>query len=196
MTSIKLDRRKIIGLAAGFASSSFLMPFEIAIADGLNDWLTTPIPGSAGRRNPDRSGTLPTDTFNMLWALFRRIGKVWELGQFTTIDRSTLQNMLALKTVELPSYFSEYRAGAEVIQTAIDALDSRADAFDLLIGGEFRAADLGRTRLGRLRRHVISELVTFQVSHGGFRRFGYKNYRGHMGGQFTDPANPPYRAAN
>lgn len=194
MKSIELDRREAVCLTAGFAISAVALPSRIAIADELHEWLATVVAGETGLRDPARTGTMSAEEFDAFWALFERIGELWELSAFTTIDRTALRDMLDLKAESPPSYFTEYRAGAKAIRHTLDRIDSRTGAFDLLITGTFDADEIAATRLGRLRRHVVGELITLQVSHGGFRRFGYKNYRGYMGGVFSDPDDLPYRS--
>jgi hypothetical protein len=50
------------------------------------------------------------------------------------------------------------------------------------------------TRLGRLQKFVIGEFLELQMAYGGFRVFGYRNYRGYAGGPLSDSARPPYRS--
>ncbi len=180
-------------LTAGFALSSIVLPSRIAIAETLHDWLMAPVVGDDGLRRSELTGELSSQAFDLLWALFERIGALWELSAFTTIDRTALRDVFDLKAGETPSYLTEYIEGAEVVRHTIDRLGNGAEGLDLLIAGKFDGADIAVTRLGRLRRHVMGELITLQVSHGGFRRFGYANYRGYKAGPFSDPDNLPYR---
>ena len=194
MRHVEIDRRQFGRLTVGLAFVGSTLPFQIAIADDLSHWLLEKVTPDGQRRADAIVGTVSSATFDRLWWTFERIADIWELSSFLTMDKSDLENMVALKSEERPSYLAEYDAGAAVIDRAIDSMADRNKALDLLISGRFPETYLLNSRLGQFRTYVVWEFMSLAVSQGGFKRFGYENYRGFMAGSFTDRDDLPYRA--
>lgn len=193
MKNIRLDRRQVLLLSASAIVALPILPTAVAIADELNDFLLTRVEGPDGLRLPAATGKLSADSFDDLYDVFSYVLMLWEMDKDADISKDDLREMLALKSMSEPSYFTEYMEAVRAIRYARLKSSSPASAYQVLILGEFAVPSIGSTRLGRLRQHVLNELVTYAVVFGGFRKFGLANYRGFMGGPFTDPDNPPFR---
>ncbi len=134
-------------------------------------------------RRPGAVGVLSVGEKHGLWAMFQYIGQAWETAAFCRLDRAGLDGIVDLKTGAAPSYLAEYRAAlarfAVLKQDGEEALALRRLFFE-----ETDA---------RLRQLVLAELIELHLAYGGFRALGYRNYRGYMGGSFSDPKRAPYR---
>ncbi|MCZ6664261.1 MAG: hypothetical protein O7B81_03040 [Gammaproteobacteria bacterium] len=170
----------------------FVGPRVVFASPDLDAWLAEIVSDQPLMRQPLRTGKLRRDDLNALEAISAQIVVSWdfeghsEYGDYLTDD-------LGLKTEEAPSYLTEYEEAAEVWRRTTAEMDNDLDAFWLLLTHGSVADERGRA--GRVKTFVLSELITYHVVHGGFRRFGYKNYNGYISGQFSDHQNLPYRGA-
>lgn len=139
----------------------------------------------AGMRQPTVVGTLTDVESSEMWRLFSYIGDAWQNGAYCRIDSaSMLRPVLNAKTRATPSYLTEYRIAIDVLRE----LRRRYGDQEALRRFFFDQPDLC------VKQYTVAELLNLQVSQGGFRRFGYVNYAGFMGGPFDNPAHLPYRS--
>ena len=188
-----LTRREFHNLTVSLALPFvFVGPSVVFASPDLDAWLAEIVSDQPLMRQPLRTGKLRRDDLNALEAISAQIVVSWdfeghsEYGDYLTDD-------LGLKTEEAPSYLTEYEEAAEVWRRTTAEMDNDLDAFWLLLTHGSVADERGRA--GRVKTFVLSELITYHVVHGGFRRFGYKNYNGYISGQFYDHQNLPYRGA-
>ena len=134
-------------------------------------------------RDPDKPGTLDADERDVLWRLFATIGQVWNNAADCTLDRAGFEEVLDLKTSRAPSYLTEYREAVTRLRT----LCRNGEETAVLQRLYFEKGE------DRLRRFVLAEFIQLQMAYGGFRSLGYRNYKGYMGGMFSDPGRLPYR---
>jgi len=161
-----------LGLSAWFSSGSLAL--RLVAADDLDS-----------PRNPTLTGRLRPQEVRDLWSLFEYIGSAWDGAGFCTISsESALRPILDQKTGLAPSYLTEYRRAVKTFRELRDQFGQEEGLRRFF----FTSDD------PFLRRYVVLELLTLQVAFGGFRRFGYKNYAGFMGGPFDDPGHLPYRS--
>jgi hypothetical protein len=143
-------------------------------------------------RNPNQVGSLHSRDFRELWSIFYYIGRKWEDGQFCIVNEKGLTHALRTKTIFMPSYLTEYRKAAEILRCLKTELDEQK-ALEQLFFVPPGVSTFFSSRLGHIRKFVISEFIRYQVSQGAFRKFGYVNYRGYSGGRYADPSHLPYR---
>ena len=186
-----MDRRTFILAAAAAAMG---LDATWAQAPDLDAWLLAEVTGPPGPRDAARVGSLARRDHRLLLGFFRHIGKRWELAAASGVGDRHFASLTSHKTEQRPSYLAEYHEAAVIIAEVRARTGSLDEAYErLLVPVDLPGFSL-HTRLGRAQRFVSSELITWIVCQGGFRRFGYANYRGFMGGLFT-AVPPPYRQA-
>jgi hypothetical protein len=87
------------------------------------------------------------------------------------------------KTTQEPSSLTEYRETLAIFRS-LRREHGEAEALSKLFSLDTSSP---------AHKYVLSEFITLQVIRGGFRKFGYVNYQGAMGGTFNNPAQLPYR---
>lgn len=105
----------------------------------------------------------------------------WEFSNMESYPDS-LTGILKIKTNEKPSYLEEYRNAALLIEEAKPRFNSKNEMFIHLLFNGRDQEDMIGTRLGRARQFVFDEIIRHIVANGGFRRFGFVNYKGYIGG--------------
>lgn len=156
------------------------------------------VPGSPALRLPATVGAPEPAVEAALWGLFVRIAARWEMTGQVDLDEPGFREILRLRSAGAPSYLTEYREAARLLGELAPAPADGAghDGFDQLFARPVGVADFALTRLGRLQSYVVGEFLELQVAFGGFRAFGYRNYRGFAGGPLSDPARLPYAPAD
>lgn len=111
------------------------------------------------------------------------------LGIKTSEDfsKTDLVRILRAKCNQSPSVFAEYSLLSDLFRTA-NLLIEKELVWPLMLLGVHDDLTANST-LNRLRFHVLHELLDFCVTIGeGFKSFGkLDNYRGFMGGLYSDP---------
>ena len=138
---------------------------------------TSELPG------PQTTGVLTPSDKDGMWQIFNHIGKLWQSSRYCMLTRTDFDVILDLKTSRPPSYLTAYRGALTRLRSLSGNFGAEKALNKLFSGGEDES----------LRRHVLAELIELQLANGGFRVFGYENYRGFMGGSFSDKEKPPYR---
>lgn len=139
----------------------------------------------AGMRQPATTGVLTGLESREMWSLFAYVGDAWDNGRYCRINsESLLRPVLDAKTSATPSYLTEYRIAIGVLR------ELRRQYGDQEALRRFFFAQPDPC----VQQYTVAEFLNLQVAQGGFRRFGYVNYAGFMGGPFDDPARLPYRS--
>lgn len=139
----------------------------------------------AGPDHPERTGLLSEPEAAAMWSMFAFIGREWDTARFCRITSPTgLRPVLDAKTTIAPSYLTEYRRAAAALGALVRQYGPEAGMRRFFFSNPDACT-------GQM---VVSELVMLQVAQGGFRRFGYVNYAGFMGGPYDDPLRLPYRS--
>lgn len=186
-----MDRRTFILAAAAAAiglKANWVFPAE------LDDWLLEEVSQTPNLRSPLQLGNLTYEQSQLLYGLFLHIGKTWEMSNVSEIQEWHFSDLIENKTTQSPSYLTEYIEAVNIIVKIQNQGVGLIEAYTRLLFPLDRPELFIKTRLGRAQKFVSSELIIWYVSQGGFKRFGYKNYRGFMGGPFTT-SPPPYRGA-
>ncbi len=188
MRELRIDRRRLLklGLSAGALGALPLACLRV----GQNDVaaLLEFVGNSDRPTQPERTGVLSEDAFEVLSSLSRYVDQAWELGADMALYRDRLHADLRFKTSEVPSYLTEYESAVGLFHRVAARTAEVEQVWASLLFSEVEAADLASTRLGRARRFVFSELITHQVPMSeAFRSFGLWNYRGYFGGSYMAP---------
>jgi len=148
---------------------------------------------SPGLRAPQLTGRADDGLLRPLWWLATQIAARWQLAEFVDLTEDAFAQFIDAKTRKAPSYLTEYRAAGRILADVEIEMRSRDDALDRILARPAGFRDFALTRIGRLQKFVVAEIIELQLASGGFRAFGYRNYRGFPGGPLADPAHPPYR---
>jgi hypothetical protein len=140
--------------------------------------------------DPDKIGTLTPDQKKDMWNIFAYIGQRWQNASFNTVRPTQLDKTLDLKTQHTPSYYTEYTSASTLLHQLIRKLSSLEAALQYL----FTHAGSDSNQQQHAYTYVVSEFILLQVALGGFRKWGYVNYKGYAGGPFNNPSKLPYRA--
>jgi hypothetical protein len=144
------------------------------------------LPADVAVRNEERIGVPDPAVVAGLWHLARLLAARWDLTASLTIREADFVRFVTAKTSEPPGYLTEYEAAVATHRAAGEDVGALFEA-------RFRTSRAETEAFARLHRFVIREFLEWLVANGGFRRFGYVNYRGFSGGPLGDPARPPYR---
>ena len=137
---------------------------------------------AASPREPTQTQSLPKESKDVLWTIFQFIGKTWRNGSFCTLDRRDFDAIIDLKTEQPPSYAAEYRHAIAVFHRLREVHGEDQALHGLFFNHPDQA----------VKKFVIAELIELQLVHGGFRLFGFRNFKGFMGGPFGLQTRPPY----
>jgi hypothetical protein len=186
-------RRSVILGAAAATGAGLLLFLQPALRrTRFVDSVLRKVSGAPGLRTPELTGEAPEAVVRQLWLLFTRLADRWQMR--VDLGETGFRQFIREKTTLPPSYLTEYRQAAAVLEEVELAMESDPSAFDQLFVVPLELPGFGATRLARLQQFVIGEFLELQLAFGGFRAFGYRNYRGFTGGPLSDPARPPYRS--
>ena len=139
-----------------------------------------------------RLALVSPDVFEPLYLLFTHIGRHWDNLPEPERYRSELFVFVQNRINLYPIYQSYYSIASEIILSLSAELGERA-CFEKIFTDPFANMPPVDSDLSILRQKVSNEFIDFQLSIGGFRAFGAKNYPGYIGGSYI-PAQPvPYR---
>ncbi len=188
MNNLNIDRRQFlkIGLSSGVLA---ILPFGcVEVSDDDFSELLKFVSDSSLPVNDKRTGKLSDADFDTLSTLCKYVNQAWELTSDLGEYLQRLKGDLEPKTMEEPSYLTEYEHAVELINLLIRRSDSVEQAWSSLLFSEFEADNFESTKIGRARNFVFTEIVTHQVPLSeGFKSFGLSNYRGYFGGPYTSP---------
>lgn len=136
----------------------------------------------------DQELFLTKEIIATLWQLFINIGKYWQ--NMTEEESKELYHKWRIFIYNRihfnPDYIAEYENAANVI----DSLGDKA--FEIIFTDPAANIAPPTTKLARTRQLISNEFIALQLSLGGFKSFGAKNYNGYFGG-INKKGFPPYR---
>lgn len=133
--------------------------------------------------DPGRTGLLRHEQKDTLWTIFSHIGERWQNETFNNLTRAEFDRMLDLKTSRRPSYYTEYTSAVSFLDELSSRTGNTGSAVEKLFDDGYGDGDLQRHAYS----YVVSEFIRLHVACGGFRKWGYLNYRGYAGGSFSNP---------
>lgn len=189
----KLDRRQLI-LGGAALGTGLLIYWQADLRPGdLQEKLLRKVGGSTTLRAPDATGLVSDALATQLWLLFQRTGTRWRLWESVSMDRPAFERVIRQKTVQKPSYLTEYREAGQILDELEPNWRQDDSTFDQLFRLPVNVYNFNATRLGRMQTYVIGEFIELLVTFGGFRAFGLDNYRGFSGGPLSNRINPQFR---
>ncbi len=192
-SGLAMDRRGFIlsaAAAATVAAAAVGLKDEPVLDADLDDWLDQEVSRDPGPRSASDTGTLTRDRFLLLNGLFDAIGQRWDMAAASGIEPWQFASLVENKTRQAPSYLAEYTEAADLLARIRDRAGGLEQAHARLLLPSGGPESFGISRLGRARKFVCAEFMLWYVSQGGFKRFGYANYRGYMGGPFLSKPLP------
>ena len=188
MNKLIINRRQFlkIGLSSGALA---ILPFDcVKVSDDDFSELLKFISDSDLPVNHQHTGELSNANFDMLSTLCKYINQAWELTGDLDEYLGRLKGDLYFKTMEEPSYLTEYEHAIELVNLLVKRGESVEQAWSSLLFANFGDENFESTKLGRARNFVFSEIITHQIPISeGFKSFGLVNYRGYFGGPYTSP---------
>ena len=186
-------RGVILGAAAAGAGLLIYLQRDLRSVQVMETLLRR-LGASAELRAPELTGEPDTPLVRQLWVLFTRMAMRWQIAGDVDLDEHGFAAFVRAKATLPPSYLTEYQEAGAILAEVEREMQQDPAAFDQLFVVPAGLQGFEVTRLGRLQKFVIGEFLELQMAHGGFRPFGYRNYRGWAGGPLSEPGHPPYRA--
>lgn len=191
---MKPGRRQLI-LGGAALGAGLLVYWQSDLRSvGLQEKLLRAVGGKTTLRKPDATGIIDEELGTKLWLLFQRTGARWHLWKSVSLNQQAFARIIDEKTMQEPSYLTEYREAGQVLDELGPDWQQDDSSFDQLFRLPTNIYGFHATRLGRMQKYVIGEFIELLVAFGGFKAFGYHNYRGFAGGLLSDQINPPYRS--
>ena len=188
MNTLIINRRQFlkIGLSSGALA---ILPFGcVKVADDDFRELLKFVSDSDLPVNHQHTGELSNSDFDTLSTLCKYVNQAWELTGDLDEYLDRLKGDLYFKTMEEPSYLTEYEHAIELVNLLVKRGESVEQAWSSLLFANFGDENFESTKLGRARNFVFSEIITHQIPISeGFKSFGLVNYRGYFGGPYTSP---------
>ncbi len=175
------NRRKFIKTTSAVGITTLLLPGKLLAFLEQFNFSDTAI----DIRNQDQTGKLQSNEIDILWRLYKYIGHYWDTSHYTNISKYIkFSEIINLKTSIKPSYLFEYRSA--ISQLSYTTTKDKAYDFESFL---LKNTD------EYSKKFVSLEFFNLNISSGGFKRFGYKNYFGFQGGRFDNLKNLPYRTS-
>jgi hypothetical protein len=187
MIRLEIDRRQLLkmGLSTGLLAT---LPMGcVRLSDEEASALFDFVGNSDLPVDPERTGELSQEGFDVLAGLCEFVNRGWELESDLGPYLARLQSDLRIKTTQRPSYLAEYLEAVKLVESLTRSSETLDQAWAALLFSDIESEAPDATKLGHARRFVFAEIVTHQVAlSGGFKSFGVRNYSGHFGGSFLD----------
>lgn len=137
---------------------------------------------------------LSNKTFAAMWEMFVYIGKFWQNMEEPKPYKSLLYNFMLNRINLYPIYREYYIIAQKTMSTLIEENGGDKDQAYQYLFTDQDAAEIPPTTLIALTRQLVAnEFMALQLSLGGFKAFGAKNYCGYIGGAYIQNQPAPYR---
>lgn len=137
---------------------------------------------------PDVIGELKGSEYALLWLLFSHIGHTRGSSE-NTLDECAFREIVNVKITVRPSYLTEYLVFCRHFESLCESQGLSAALESVLAIPD----DAPNTMAGHIKFYTVREFSYLWAFSGGFRDFGYFNYPGYSGGEYSDPNHLPYR---
>lgn len=137
---------------------------------------------------------LNKETFDAMWEIFVYIGKFWQNMDDPTPYKSLLYSFMLNRINLRPIYREYYFIAEKAMKELIKENGADKDkAYEYLFTDRDAAKKPPETLIALTRQVVANEFMALQLSLGGFKAFGAKNYCGYIGGAYIPGQPAPYR---
>jgi len=119
------------------------------------------------------TGVLSMTERDQLWKLVEKFASTFNMAGL--LSRSEFDQIVALKTKQPPSYLEEYK-------NAIGTFRQANEDIDAIIREANASADDATSKTYHTQVFVLKEFFNLLLSRGGFKQFGYTNFRGYVAG--------------
>lgn len=167
------SRRRVIVVGAAASAVAALGGVGYVNRFGIRLYLAFQ-PNPKSPLMPSATGTLAEEAKRTLWAVASAIGDRWEMHE---LPEKELARLVDLKTQREPSYLATYQAATALWEAAGPEPLERLLTASRRGGDEFTAE-------AKIQDWVLREFVQLHLIYGGYKQFGFRNYRGAFGGQF------------
>ncbi|XPF95914.1 hypothetical protein ACM9HF_07845 [Colwellia sp. RE-S-Sl-9] len=135
---------------------------------------------------------LNQDIFETMFKLFEHIGVYWKNMDNSTPYRSELYVFMQNRINLYPIYQEYYKTAYTTINQMILEVGAE-NCYEIIFTDPYANLPPVDSNLSIVRQKVSNEFIDFQLSIGGFKSFGAKNYPGYIGGAFIPGEAVPYR---
>ncbi|HBB33506.1 MAG TPA: hypothetical protein DDZ80_14935 [Cyanobacteria bacterium UBA8803] len=137
---------------------------------------------------------LSDETFATMWQIFVHIGKFWQNMEDPTPYKAVLYSFMLNRINLRPIYREYYSIAQKAIKDLIAEKGNDEDkAYEYLFTDKDLTKTPPETLIALTRQVVANEFIALQLSLGGFKKFGAKNYCGYIGGAYIPGQPAPYR---
>ncbi len=181
------DRRRMLKLGVSSTLLAVLPMNGWSMGRVTENFYLEPVSNSELPVAPDVIGQLKISEFSILAALATFVNDNWSLDADMEDYHEQLEEDLTLKTSEEPSYLTEYKNAIELYWRVREGVKSDEEAWLFLLFSSSDDEGYKQSRLGRARKFVFSELITYQIPRSeSFKSFGLINYTGYFGGSYME----------
>jgi hypothetical protein len=141
----------------------------------------------------EKKVALDDTLFKMMLELFTQIGVFWKNTPEHTSLRTDLYGFMINRISLDPNYLTEYENAAHVLTLFKQEYSTIEKAYAAFFTDPEGLESPPKSIRAYARQTVSNEFISFQLSIGGFKSFGAKNYPGYIGGAYQQGKPAPYR---
>lgn len=138
--------------------------------------------------------TLESTTFEVLYELFENIGYFWGNIDDSKSFRIDLYVFIQNRINLYPIYQEYYKTACRTLHRMIEQY-GKEETYKKIFTDPFANTPPVDSDLSIVRQKVSNEFISLQLSLGGFKDFGAKNYCSYIGGANIPGSPAPYRTA-
>lgn len=135
---------------------------------------------------------LQDETFAAMWQIFVHIGEFWQNMDDPTPYKSQLYSFM-LNRINLRPIYRDYYISAQMVMKKLIQEKGEKNAYEYLFTDKDAIKTPPENLIAVTRQVVANEFMALQLSLGGFKAFGAKNYCGYIGGANIPGQPVPYR---
>jgi len=135
---------------------------------------------------------LDQEIFDTMFNLFEHIGVFWNNMDNSEPYRSELYVFMQNRINLYPIYQQYYQSAFNTINRMIVEMGEK-QCYETIFTDPYANLPPVDSDLSIVRQKVSNEFIDFQLSIGGFKSFGAKNYPSYIGGSFIPGQPVPYR---
>ena len=141
----------------------------------------------------EKKTVLDEKLFEVMLELFTQIGIFWQNTPENSSLRTDLYGFIRNRISIDPNYLTEYENAVHVLNLFKQDYNTVEEAYAAFFTAPEGLESPPKSILAFARQKVSNEFISFQLSIGGFKSFGAKNYLGFIGGSNQKGKPAPYR---